>query len=175
LLVLAGSIAVLFQKAHRHLYPKLEDERFTQFIIVLLSPANSIRALDLLSRQALDGFHPLALARKFFTGARFEAFASQCLRDLRHPAGGGGVATDPAARNAERWFRQLQLECLEKFLACRGTNASRLALAPQKPDPGCLAYCPRCLSQFTVPNGVCEDCGGLSLVGFEKTERAENI
>ncbi len=167
LLALAASIAVLFLRAHRQLYPELEDERFTQFIIVLLSPANAIRALDLLSRPALEAFHPLALARRLFTAPAFEAFATRCLRDLRHPAYPEFDAKDPVARETERWFRQVQLGTAEKFLARHGIDAARLSLVPAKAEPDCRSYCPRCLAQFTVHEGVCEDCGGLPLVRFE--------
>jgi hypothetical protein len=168
LLALAVGIAVLFLRAHRQLYPKLDDERFTQFIIVLLSPANAIRAVDLLTRPALEAFHPVALARKFFTPAVFETFASRCVRDLRHPARPEFASNDPAARNTENWFRRVQLESVEKFLSGHGVGASKLVLVPAKAESGCVSYCPRCLAQFTVREGVCEDCGGLPLAGFEK-------
>ena len=31
---------------------------------------------------------------------------------------------------------------------------------------------PRCLAQFTTSQGVCDDCGGLALVGFSADESA---
>lgn len=166
LLALAINIAVLFHRAHRQVYPELEDERFTQFIIVLLSPANSIRALDLLNRPALEAFHPVAVAEQFLTPVPFEAFAGRCLRDLHHPAYPTFTSNDAAAEEAEGWFRQVQLETVEAFLKRRGGGLSEGTLVPKEAEPGCLSYCPRCLAQFTVRQGGCEDCGGLPLETF---------
>jgi hypothetical protein len=169
LVILEAGIASLFKRAHRQLYPELEDERFTHFIIVLLSPANAIRALDLLSRPALEAFHPAAIAAKFLAPATFESFAGRCVRDLRHPAFPAFATNNAAARETEGWFRQAQLEILEKFLKRRGAGVTKLVLAPEISEAGCVGYCPRCLAQFTVTEGVCADCGGLPLVGFEKS------
>src|SRR5262249_13495174 len=44
-------ISVLFHRAHKRLYSAAEDERFTQFLVILLSPATAIRTHDFLSRS----------------------------------------------------------------------------------------------------------------------------
>src|SRR5439155_13614683 len=86
LLVAAVATAILFHRAHKSLYPQAEEQRFTHFLTVLLSPATPIRALDILSRPLLEDFHPLAIAKSFCSESRFRSFAQRLLLELREPA-----------------------------------------------------------------------------------------
>src|SRR5206468_5865843 len=86
LLALTTSIAIFFHRAHKAFYPEAEDERFTHFLTVLLSPVTSIRALDIVSRPLLETFHPLAIARVFCSPEQFREFAGRVLRDIHFPA-----------------------------------------------------------------------------------------
>jgi hypothetical protein len=61
------------------------------------------------------------------------------------------------------------LRIVESFLRKHGASPDKLAVPPQPTDATCLAYCPRCLVQFTVSDGKCLDCGGLPLVAFAVT------
>ncbi len=90
--------AVLFQRAHKHFYPAAEDERFTQFLLILLAPACTIRALDVLSRPLLEDFHPLAIAKVFCPEARFGEFARKVLLEIRHPGLPLCPGVEPAAQ-----------------------------------------------------------------------------
>lgn len=165
LLGCTSTVTVLFHRAHKRLFPEAEDERFTHSIIVLLSPASSIRALDLLSRPLLENFHPLATAQVFCKETAFAGLAQACLRELRYPALPLCPRPEPAAQAAESYARALVLKSLETFLK-RNSLQPETLLRPPPQEPGCRSFCPRCQAQFTAAAGSCPDCGGLELLPF---------
>jgi hypothetical protein len=166
LLVCTSIIAVLFHRAHKRLYPGAEDERFTNFLIVLLSPASAIRAHDLVARPLLERFHPLAIARVFCAETTFLRLAEGFLRELRYPALPQCPRPEPAAQATEHYARGLAKNVLEKFLR-RNSFVPDESLRPPAPsDRTCLSFCPRCHAQFTTQTGFCQDCGGIDLVAF---------
>ncbi|HEV2210719.1 MAG TPA: hypothetical protein VG167_18245 [Verrucomicrobiae bacterium] len=158
------TIAVAFRRLHRVFFPEAEEERFTHFLIVLLSPVSAVRALDLLSRPLLERFHPLAVAQNFCQPRQFRAFAAALLRELRHPGLPTSPAGEPRAAEAEASWRKLCLSEVESFLGENGIAPEELMRPPLLTEPGCVSYCPRCLAQFTSPTGVCQDCGGVALL-----------
>lgn len=166
---LTGTVAWLFRRGHKHFYPGADEERFTHFLTILLSPATTLRAHDVLSRPLLEEFHPLALAKVFCGPADFEAFAQDILRELRHPGLPLCPREEPLAQAAERQHRTVLLNTVERFLKKAGLDPDKMLLAPAKTDESCLSYCPRCLAQFTTAGGTCTDCGGIELVGFPKS------
>jgi len=167
LVVCTSIIAVLFHRAHKHLYPRAEDERFTNFLIVLLSPASAIRACDLISRPLLERFHPVAIAQAFCTENTFLRLAEGFLRELRYPAMPLCPRPEPAVQTTERYACELSLVVLEKFLRRNSVEPETLLRVPLPSDPTCRSFCPRCQAQFTSTTGVCQDCGGIELVAFK--------
>jgi hypothetical protein len=166
LLALTTTTAVSFHRAHKALYPAAEDERFTHTVILLLSPATTIRAQDVLSRPLLESFHPLALAKVFCPEQEFRAFARSVLREIRFPGLPVCPGAEPAAQRAESHAREALQRAVEAFLKQSGLSLEELAQPPAPADDTCRAYCPRCLSQFTEAAGTCADCGGRALVAF---------
>jgi hypothetical protein len=57
---------------------------------------------------------------------------------------------------------------VENFLKRSKINPDELLRAPQPLDETCVAYCPRCRSQFIKTEGGCLDCGGLPLQPLHK-------
>jgi hypothetical protein len=166
LLGLTVTTTILFHRAHKALYPEAEDDRFTHSFIILLSPATTIRAQDVLSRPLLEAFHPLALAKVFCPEQEFRAFARAVLRDIRFPALPLCPREEPAAQAAERHARAALQRAVEAFLKQCGLKSEELSQPPTPTDATCRAYCPRCLAQFTAAAGACADCGGMALVAF---------
>jgi len=158
--------AVLFRRIHKMFYPAAEDDRFTHFLTILLSPATTIRAHDTLSRPLLERFHPLAIAKVFCTEAQFRDFASTILRDIRHPALPLCPRNESLAIGAESFNRTLLEKTVEEFLKKNNVSLKKLLQPPEPTDPTCVSYCPRCLSQFTTLDGKCDDCGGIPLTPF---------
>jgi len=166
LLVCTSNIAFLFHRAHKRLYPQAQDERFTNCLIVLLSPASAIRAVDLLARPLLERFHPLATARVLCNETAFIGLARGFLRELCYPALPLCPRPDPAARAAESYARELALGSLKNFLRRNSLEPDELLRPPAPQDPTCHSFCPRCGAQFTAAAGSCQDCGGVALCPF---------
>jgi hypothetical protein len=160
--------AIFFRRAHKIFYPAAEDDRFTHFLTILLSPATTIRAHDTLSRPLFEPFHPLAIAKVFCKEHEFRAYAATILREIRHPALPLCPNNAPAAQEAERFSRTLLEETVEEFLKKNNVSLKKLLRPPEPSDPTCISYCSRCLAQFTTLSGKCDDCGGLPLIPFSK-------
>jgi hypothetical protein len=171
LLALTCTIAVLFHRAHKKLYPTAEDERFTHFIILLLSPATAIRALDVISRPLLEAFHPLAIAKVFCPAGQFEELARKYLREIRYQSLPGDPEQDSMGQKVQRYWRDVSQKTLEDFLNRSGMDTKALLQAPVATDDTCLSYCPRCLAQFTEREGVCFDCAGMPLAPLRSQQR----
>jgi hypothetical protein len=164
----AGSTAWLFRTVFKRLYPAAVDERFTHSLTVLLSPATTIRAYDLLARPLLEGFHPLTLAKIFCADERFQEFARWILREIRHPALPLSPGQEPVAEATARYWRELCCNGIEQFLKANGVDPNALDASPKPLDDSCRAYCPHCLAQFTSEGGACADCGGLPLLKLRR-------
>jgi len=169
LLCFTITTALLFRRVHKAFYPDAEDDRFTHFLTILLSPATTIRAHDTLSRPLLERFHPLAIAKVLCADDKFRMFASTILRDIRHPALPLCPRNEPLAIETERFHRILLENTIEEFLKKNNVSIRKLLQPPQPFDLASVSYCPRCLSQFTTREGKCEDCGGLPLSAFADT------
>jgi hypothetical protein len=159
--------AVFYLRLHKQLYPALNDERFTNFLLVLLAPSSTIRARDSLSRPLLEEFHPLAVAAVFAGKEEFAQLAAWVLRDLRHPALPICPNEAPAATAAETYWRSLLCREVEAFLSRAGLNPGQFLQPPAPADDTCKSYCPRCQAQFTQSATSCADCGGMPLVGLQ--------
>ena len=159
-------IAVSFRRVHKQLFPAAEDERFTEFLILLLSPVTAIRALDYLSRPLLEVFHPLAVAKVLCSAESFRSLATLFLRELHFPALPLCTRSESAARQAEEQTRSLLKAEAEALVKKAGLSPAELLLPPPRSESTCRSYCPRCLAQFNTDSGVCQDCGGLPLVTF---------
>jgi len=163
--ILLGALAVWllatldFACAHRGLYPGLKRRRHVA--IMALSPLGALRARDVVARDALTLFHPLAAARALLDAARFEEFAKKALAEARFPA--------PAAspRAGEESWRALLAEEIERFLRREGVDPRALLAPPPREGPESLAYCERCRSQYTLREGTCHACGGRALCAYE--------
>lgn len=168
LFALTTATAVFFYRAHRALYPRAEDERFTHALTIALAPMTTIRAHDALSRPLFETFHPLAVAKVFLPKTDFRDFARHVLLDLRHPAQPVCANANTAARATENYARATLQQATEQLLKQSGLEPDELCKPPTPADESCRAYCPRCGAQFTTPSGNCMDCGGLALVAFQK-------
>jgi hypothetical protein len=163
LFVLSITTAILFRRAHKKLYPQADDERFTHFLTILLSPPTATRAHDVLSRPLLEEFHPLAIAHVFCPAAEFRRLARLALIEVRHPALPLCPNNDPTAVATERHARARLQQTIEEFVRKNGVDLEELVRPSAPTDETCQSYCPRCGNQFTTPTGQCADCGGLPL------------
>ncbi|MBP8258682.1 MAG: hypothetical protein KA118_03355 [Verrucomicrobia bacterium] len=166
LLALSLATAWRFRRLHREWYPDAGDDRFTRFLMVLLSPVAAMRAADFLARPVLESYHPLVLARLGCSDADFRAFARRVLLDMRHPARPAAPSSDRAEAAAVQLASQQWLRAVEAFLQKQRIDPDDLARPPDPIENSCRSYCPRCEAQFTFAAGSCPDCGGLPTRSF---------
>ena len=168
LLALTVTTAILFARAHRELHPDAIDERFTHTLTIALAPTSAMRAHDALSRPLLETFHPLAVAKLLLSDSAFKRFARRTMIDVRYPQLPFCPNEQPTAQTTEKEFRQILLAATEQFLTQHGLKLIELCRPPARSEESSRAYCPHCEAQFTSVDGQCADCGGLSLIEFEK-------
>lgn len=170
LYVLTFATAFLFRRAHKHFYPRIETERFTYMLMQMFAPATAIRARDVLSRNLLEGYHPLAIAWMLLPANKFPALAREWLIDLTYSARDNAAASGLAGRSVSNdilaFDHNREQRIVLKFLKANGLSPEQLLAPPARMDTECLSYCPRCRAQFRIKQGVCSDCGGLQLISF---------
>ncbi|MCI0587889.1 MAG: hypothetical protein L0323_13730 [Planctomycetes bacterium] len=166
LLLLDAAALLLYRRAHRALFPEDREERWASLLAMALSPPAAARAAAHLSRDLLDGVHPLAAARALCSGRIYRELARRVLLDVRHPVRSESLDGDPRAESTSGWFRAALLRALERDLRAAGVDSEALLSPPEPHDPAARAYCPRCRDQFVGGAETCPDCGGLPLVAF---------
>ncbi len=140
------------------------SERFRHVGMLLLSPASAMRSSEVLLRNGLAEFHPLAVASALCTQDRFSELARPMILALEHPKP-DEVLGDPVACRIDAWFRKKLLKRLYSLL-CRVKIDPAELLRPAEPLCDSRSYCPRCHNQFVLTEGTCPDCGGLALAAY---------
>lgn len=152
-----ASVALLFARAHRELFPGEHSARRRAICLIALSPPEAVRALDALGRVALAGFDPLA-ATALLEGPQQRRLARAILVDTRHPLPPPASA-EPFAIECEREFRATLLATRECALARLGLEARELLAPPPPEDAEARSHCLRCELDHPEPSGSCRDCG----------------
>ncbi|HEY6250784.1 MAG TPA: hypothetical protein VI685_12555, partial [Candidatus Angelobacter sp.] len=83
LLVFSITITLEFWTLHKMLFPLAKEQRFKTAAVAALSPVAAIRACDVVTRDLLAGYHPLAVAGAILPTDDFRRFAGQQLRLCR--------------------------------------------------------------------------------------------
>jgi hypothetical protein len=164
LIALTTGIAITFHRLHKHFYPALSDERFTHFLLNLLSPVTAIRSQDALTRPLLEQYHPVLLVCVFASSAEAIRVARPVLRSLAFAPSASKTREGAPFTKCRSFFLAAQREALEKLLRQSGIKPEELIGAPVARDSECRSYCPRCEAQFTRLGGECPDCGQGTLV-----------
>jgi hypothetical protein len=157
LLCVSVSIAIEFWQLHKQFYPQASDSRWTHGLTIVLSPLSAIRAMDLLTRDLLAGFHPVTAAAVVCVDEEFAGIAGGQLRELRY-------ATISTAERS-KWWNESLTRALQAVVAKRGLTADQLLAAPAR-QQDCDVYCPRCLAQYLAAREACSDCGYEGLMRF---------
>jgi hypothetical protein len=160
----ATGTAWMYRRAHARLYPDGEEDRFTQTLMILLSPPLAVRALEWLGRPLFESWHPLVVAIVFGREAENLRLARRVLRDLRWPPPSVALARSAQAACVEQTWRDLQERGVRRLLRDGRVDPDELLQPPAPADGDCRSYCPRCEAQFTTPGGDCRDCGGVTLL-----------
>lgn len=163
MVALAVEIAIMFQRAHKQLYPAQSAERLESLVKMILCPPVSIRAADILTRNLLSEYSPIVLA-SVLPGSSEPQFVRSVILDLTHPL--KHEVVDETAAQTITWTANEQLNvCLDQIKKGRYLKPEDL-LAPTQREENSISYCPRCRCQFVVSEGECPDCPGVALVQF---------
>lgn len=165
-------IAIRFVPAHRVIYPLRKGDRVSSVVKMISCPPVAIRAGDFLTLEAMSRFHPLLLSN-LLLGPDESAFPRAVVRDLTYPL--RDQLADPRAVAVGLWYANAQLDACADFLKTAGAKTMNDLLSPPAWDGASVAYCPRCLCQFTIQSGECPDCPGIGLLPLPRTETSEAI
>lgn len=162
MVLLAAQIGFMFYRAHRKLFPRESQERLENVVKMILCPPVSLRAADVLTRNALSEYNPLVVA-SVLKSADDERFVRGVVLDLEHPL--LHEITEEHAVETVNWMGAEQLRLCREYV-------KRVGLAnlfgPTEREGDSLSYCPRCSVQFVMSKGDCPDCPGVALVAFNR-------
>jgi hypothetical protein len=165
LVLLMVSNAWGLYRVHRRLFPASDDERLRLVLSACLSPLAAIRSVDLAQKEAVAGFHPLAVAAALPGFHGWEAIAAEEWRRLKY-----SEPTDPPVKSmahpAPPAEDSATMGGIEALAQHRGINTANWDKAPEREDSANSQYCPRCRSQFTRQAVTCHDCRRSTLLPF---------
>lgn len=168
---LQGWSASAYFRAHRRLDPDERGERGRRTFTIALSPLEALRASEILGRDVLHAFHPLAVGAVLLPREEFARFAERILRDARHPLPPACPSEDPRAIAAERAWREGLVRALSDAARRIGLPDDLATRAPAG-DADEHAYCPRCLRTYTLREGTCPECWDLPLASLHPPRTA---
>jgi hypothetical protein len=158
-------IAWDFRCADQDLFPAKGTTRWSAIATILLSPPTAARAMKYLARDIGSGYDPMAFAAARCSDAEFKRLASWMLRQ--------SMFEPDTYRNADRryeestqWFRLKIQEHIVALVHAHGDNPEEIIAPTGRESDRVQSYCPRCLSQFVISDGLCSDCGGVPLRPF---------
>ena len=155
-LILMVTNALFLARIHSKLFSGSRDERLRLVLSACLSPLAAIRSFDLAQKQALDGFHPLAVAAALPGFRGWEELAAAEWRRLRYLVAFESSAESVTAVDAEG--SQEIRAAIEELARQRGIDPTLWDSTPRAEDPAHTHYCPRCRTQFTRQATRCRDC-----------------
>lgn len=155
-------IAALYRRSIRLIAPRTPAlDLYVNMAKLVLYPISAIRCMDLLSRECLATFDPIAVATVLCgceAGARLAAGELIILRCTVTPQG-----VDSDSKGAMNEYRAARVQLLEWFITQHALPVQAFIDPPAPSDESCLTYCPVCRSQFRLPEGACHDCTGILL------------
>lgn len=163
--LLMGFNAVELFRRHRRAFPEAADDRWRLVLSACLSPLAATRSWDLAQKDALIGFHPVAVAAALPGFRDWEGLASMEWRHRRFPQSPVGIATGHQAFSevAGSPANDEVLEPMAAIARARGVDPSPWEAPPAPDDPEHTRYCPRCRAQFTDRAETCNACRGIPL------------
>jgi len=158
----------LFCQSHKRLYGSHGTERFWKALVMTLSPTAAMRAGPTITRELLAAFHPLAVAGVLCTDRTFLVMAMRTMRETSYPILLPRGHGEDRVNQTINWFCGCLTGRLEQYLHDTDHDvAQMLHQEPARNSDDAVAYCPRCLSQFTDIDARCAHCGDRALKVFD--------
>lgn len=164
----AALIAWDFRQAVRKLFPSEGTTYWSAIAMILLSPPAAARATRYVAKDIGHNFHPLAFAASRCSDTEFRNLASWMLRQSMFADALKSV--DGRHDECTLWFRLKIHEHIVALIRRNGHSPEEIIAPTQRESNQVRSYCPRCLSQFVISDGLCSDCGGISLRPFDSSE-----
>jgi hypothetical protein len=162
LLGLTGATAFCYFRAHRRLFPRLSNDRWTDTLAMAVLPLSAMRSADKLTKDALSLYSGLVVAPRLCGGPASLKYLRAELMDFERDEDQPDV-TDDVTRCVQ-WFREV-------LAAASGAALKRLeieAFAPPVREDDCESYCPRCHGQYLSTDArSCSGCPDVQLVRFD--------
>lgn len=146
-----GSSTALYY-ADRRLNKAAGIHRVQRLLHAMIAPGFALRGTEALSRDLLKAWHPLAAAAALMKPEDFKALCQSAWLDEQFRA-------EARLRLGEVWlFGSLAPEKRESWLTKQQIDPKDLQSPPKRNQDDSQSYCPRCLAQFTIKEGLCSDC-----------------
>lgn len=149
----AFAILWTYRRANRALYPQDLQSDVQHLVAIALSPLAAVRAADSLAPRLLEDFHPIPAAYSVLDKTEFIKFAEKGLRKIKF------IRHDFVLEKH-----------VSTFLAKHGFDSESLLKPPVPDSLKSRAFCPACLTQFVIDEGVCLECGDVPLHPLPKTD-----
>ena len=157
---------VAFVHAYRALHRGLRSDPWGAAIPLILAPPAAAAANLSLTKKLFREDHPVALASVLCDDASFRDVARHYVRRAMFPLDRNLESMDPAETPEEH------LEALRRIVESRLGSIEDLLRPPERRSDAALAYCPRCLGEFSDPGVGCPECPGVSLAPFDESATA---
>jgi hypothetical protein len=145
---------------HRALLPDHRLGRLKSVLTSFISPGAALRSRDHLARELFTFVHPATLAATLLPKAMLVDHARRIWRDLEYPMYPIEPEGVDGAGSAVASVHHLRSKCLiEKLFQSKGLRPEDLTASPTPFDSATLAYCPRCLREYTQSDAKCTPCG----------------
>jgi hypothetical protein len=154
-------VAALYWRSAKLIAPSATAlDLYGNAIKVALFPIAAIRCMDLLSRDCLAAFDPIAVTTVLCGREQAACLAAREMVILRC---GTPQELGTTSRVMIAEYRAARLQLLESFVAQQGLPVQAFIDPPSQTDETCETYCPACGAQFRRADGVCPDCPNILL------------
>jgi hypothetical protein len=160
LLVLHVAAIAAFLRTHHLALESSIADRLTATLPLFLAPPMASVGHVAITKHLVRDAHPVAAAFLLCDDDRFRELAAVFLRRVEFPARADQADSDPADTPSAR------LDEMRALISRRLGSPETLLAHPGKQSETAQGYCPRCLAEYSHPEGTCSECEGVPLKQF---------
>lgn len=149
---------ICYYYLHRCFYLSQKTERIINLFSVLLFPPAVLRFSDKLARDLFADLHPAAFFLSIFKNVGEEISFQNYIRELYY----FDISQN---KNKSEWLYNEIFNIIRIALEKNNIRIEDFFEKPERESLSSKAYCPCCMSQYTVEEGVCSDCN-VSLMKY---------
>jgi len=173
-LLVSMCIAALYRRNAKSITPDMTiPDLYGNVARFVLYPISAIRCMDLLSRDSLAAFDPIAVTTVLCSSEEGARLAAREVIILR--CGVMPEDMDSDSRAVLAAYRAARLRLLESFIARQALPMQPFTDPPKRCDETCETYCPACGVQFRLLEGICPDCQNIVLQPLPISKRLQAV